>query len=79
MAQRHCHSCSMPIPQDSPQPYCQYCTDESGDLRSREYVKTGLAEWLRSWAPDDGADFLERAEWFMQAMPAWTHQERGGE
>jgi hypothetical protein len=52
--------------------YCQYCTDESGALKSRDAVREGIAGWLASWAPDKTADFSKRADSYMSAMPAWT-------
>lgn len=76
MEMRFCHSCSMPLTGSDGTTvagnYCQYCSDESGNLKTREEVKQGIAEWLGSWSPGvDSAECLRRAEHYMQAMPAW--------
>lgn len=72
-----CHSCGAPLgvpefkgPADN---YCKHCTDEAGNLRSREQTQQGIARWLKSWQPDlDGATALARADHYMKAMPAWA-------
>mgnify|MGYP005861232905 FL=1 len=52
---------------------CGYCVDEKGELKPKEVVQTGIAEWLKSFAPkQDGIDFMKRAESYMNAMPAWA-------
>lgn len=72
---KSCHSCSMPLDEKAQGNYCQYCTDEKGNLKPREEVKAGLTEWLSEWAPGGTkADFEKRAEHFMQAMPAWAKE-----
>ncbi len=70
-----CHSCGTPLTKGQPARghYCQYCSDEAGNLHPRKLVQKGIAEWLQSWAPDGStADFMERAALYMQAMPAWA-------
>ncbi len=72
-----CHSCAMPLdvpdfkgPADD---YCRYCTDESGNLQSREDIQKAIAQWFRTWQPDVGEQkALVRAEVYMNAMPAWA-------
>lgn len=72
---KSCYSCSMPLDEKTHGNYCQYCTDEKGNLKPREEVKAGLAEWLKDWAPSGTqADFEKRAEHFMQSMPAWAKE-----
>jgi hypothetical protein len=67
------------MPLDSPEAqgpskhYCKYCTDAKGNLKSREEVKAGIAMWLSSWQEGiTEKQSQERAEHFMQAMPAWA-------
>jgi len=53
--------------------YCRYCSDETGNLKSREEIKRGIAMWLKSWQEGITEEqALERAEHFMRAMPAWA-------
>ncbi len=71
-----CLSCAMPLGgnenKKSEGKYCTYCSDEQGKLLPREQVQQGIAQWLKSWAPkQDSVDFVERANHYMKAMPAW--------
>ncbi|MCP4134577.1 MAG: hypothetical protein GY754_26625 [bacterium] len=69
-----CHSCGMPLMGEQANGnYCQYCSDEKGNLLPREQVRQGIAEWLSGWAPgNSSADFSKRADHYMKAMPAWA-------
>ena len=56
MMDKFCYSCAAPVgmsdfkgPEEN---YCRYCTDEKGNLKSREEVQMGLAEWFKTWQPD---------------------------
>lgn len=73
---KHCHSCCAPLSPEfkgASDKYCKLCTDEAGNLKSREEVLKGMACWLKCWQPDlDDATALKRAEHFMKAMPAWA-------
>ncbi|HHP7235699.1 MAG TPA: hypothetical protein ACFCUC_13795 [Desulfobacterales bacterium] len=69
-----CHSCAAPLQlADSKGPlekYCKYRTTEDGNIKSRDKVQRGIAEWFKSWQPnvDDNLS-MERAEHYMQSMP----------
>ena len=53
--------------------YCKYCTDEQGNLKSRDEIQMGIAEWFKTWHPDlDQVTALARAAHYMNAMPAWA-------
>lgn len=72
-----CNSCGMPLSgedgTDFRGNFCLYCSDENGKLYSRELVQKGIAEWLKQISPENSkADFMKRAESYMQAMPAWA-------
>ena len=69
-----CHSCGMPLKKEKARGnYCEYCSDENGNLHPKEQVKQGIAQWLSGWAPEGTeTDFAKRAEHYMKAMPAWT-------
>jgi hypothetical protein len=72
-----CLSCGMPLmgpeAQKAHGDYCQYCTDDKGNLLPREQVKNGIAQFLKSWSPQgNSVDFIKRAEHYMLAMPAWA-------
>ncbi len=73
-----CHSCAKPLMgeegKDYRGNYCGFCSDENGDLYPRELVQKGLAEWLKQWAPQGGPDFMERADNYLKAMPAWVEE-----
>ncbi len=73
----HCQSCGMPISgedgKDFRGSFCLYCTDESGSLYPRDVVQQGVAEWLKSFGPDDPSiDYVARAGHYLDAMPAWA-------
>lgn len=69
-----CYSCGMMLTDSKPeQKYCQYCTDESGQLKSREVIQQGIAAWLEQFGPKDGSvDYQKRAGFYMKAMPEWA-------
>lgn len=75
--QKFCYSCGAPV--DMPdfkgpsENFCKYCTDETGELKSRETVKAGISQYLKGWQPDLTEDQAEiRADHYMKAMPAWA-------
>lgn len=69
-----CLSCGMPLEKDNKRGnYCIYCTDEQGNLLSKDQIKNGIAQWLSGWAPDSkNTDFSKRAESYMKSMPEWA-------
>ncbi|HLV09050.1 MAG TPA: zinc ribbon domain-containing protein [Halanaerobiales bacterium] len=76
MQNKYCLSCGMPIQggaADTSGKYCQYCTDDNGNLKLREEVKAGITQWLQSITPEDtNADYEKRAEYYLKSMPAWA-------
>ncbi len=71
---KFCSSCGMPLGEETKSDkYCQYCTDENGNLFPKEYVQQGIAKWLSGINPSDSSsDYVKRAEYYMKAMPAWA-------
>jgi hypothetical protein len=73
---KYCLSCGLPLTPEfkgAAENYCQYCTDEKGNLKSRDEIKMGVAEWMKSWQPDiDQQKAMVRAENYLNAMPAWA-------
>ena len=72
-----CHSCAAPLSipdfRGPSEVYCKHCTDEDGNLNTREEVQQGIAGWFMSWQPGiDEATAATRAAAYMQAMPAWA-------
>ena len=72
-----CHSCtaplSMPDFKGPAENLCKHCTDEKGNLKPREEIQTGIAQWFKSWQPNlDEETAVKRAEFFMKAMPSWA-------
>jgi hypothetical protein len=53
--------------------YCKHCTDERGNLKGREEIQEGIAQWLMGWQPQlDRSQAMQRASYFMKSMPAWA-------
>lgn len=77
MEQQHCHSCGMPMMDGmmnmASQSYCKFCTDDQGNLKSKEDVQQGIAMWLQQWGPP-GGNYMQRAMNYMMAMPAWAQE-----
>jgi hypothetical protein len=76
---RFCFSCAAPLNMPDfkgpAENYCKYCTDDLGNLKSREAIQKGIADWFKGWQPDlDNETALNRAESYMQAMPAWAEE-----
>jgi len=74
---KFCHSCGMPLDgqmgKEVADNYCHYCADESGELKPREAVQTGIIEWLKMFAPEgSNPNYVKRADSYMKAMPAWA-------
>ena len=71
-----CYSCGMPLTGEAADRargnLCEYCSDDAGNLKPREEVVFGIAQWLKSWSPETQEDeFIKRASSYMDAMPAW--------
>ena len=76
---KFCLSCTAPLNMPEfkgpAENFCKYCTDEDGNLKSREEIQKGLAQWFQSWQPDlNEEEALKRAAYFMKAMPAWAEK-----
>ena len=70
---KFCQSCGMPLTEAKNDRFCQYCTDENGQLKSREAVREGIAAWLQMFTPNpENVDFQSRADSYLNAMPAWA-------
>ncbi len=79
MEMKFCHSCGIildgNIAKEIAPNYCGYCADENGNLKPKEVVQSGVADWLKSFSPSDGnPDFMKRAENYLNAMPAWAKE-----
>lgn len=80
MEMKFCQSCGVildgAIAKEGPKPgHCTWCVDDQGNLKPKEEVKAGVAEWLKSFSPKDGnPDFMKRAENYLNAMPAWAEK-----
>ncbi len=77
MFEKFCNSCGMPLmdetKHDKEENFCKYCADENGKLQPRETVQAGIADWLKLFAPaTKGVDFMNRADFYLKAMPAWA-------
>jgi hypothetical protein len=76
MDMKYCLSCALPLDpstQNFSVDYCGNCCTADNQLKSREEVARGLAQWMKMWQPGlDDATALERATAYMSAMPAWA-------
>ena len=73
-----CESCGMPMQDasmhggnDVENPYCDYCTDKDGKLKSREDVREG---WINAAMKMHGIsreEATEKVDEAMERMPAW--------
>jgi len=72
----HCYSCGAAVKDATAKEkaYCEYCTDENGDLKGKEEIRNGIAGWLTAWAVDSISDeeATRRADLYMQSMPEWA-------
>jgi hypothetical protein len=73
-----CHSCTAPLSGDfkgASETYCKYCTDESGNLKSRDEIREGITQWFMGWQPNVTPELArKRADLFMSALPAWADE-----
>ena len=75
--EKFCFSCGAPLSnadfKGPAEDYCVHCTDKSGNLKSREEIKNGMAYWFKMWQPGLSQEkALVRAEHYLLAMPAWA-------
>jgi hypothetical protein len=75
MSEKHaCESCSMPIETGR---YCQYCTNENGELQPFDERFERMIAWQKKRTPDASRADLEKATLaFMAKMPAWKDHPR---
>ena len=72
-----CQSCTAPLENTDfkgvSERYCKYCSDENGELNSREIIREGIAQWFKTWHGDVTDEMIyKRVDHFMDAMPAWA-------
>ena len=64
-----CTSCGMPIESG---PYCDYCTDDQGNLHAFEERFSRMKQWTQRENPELDAKTAERRTLeYMSTMPAW--------
>ncbi len=76
---KFCHSCAAPLGvpdfKGPAENYCKYCTDDKGQLKSKETIQQGIAQWFKGWQPNlDDKKALQRASSYMKSMPAWAEK-----
>lgn len=79
MEMKFCRSCGIildgTIAKEAAPGFCGYCVDDKGNLKPKQEIQAGIAEWLKSFSPAEGkADFTKRAANYMNAMPAWAEE-----
>ena len=69
MSQHQCQSCAMPIETGV---YCQYCSDEKGNLQPFEERFDRMVQWMSRQKPDLSSDEAQKQTLaYMAQMPAW--------
>jgi hypothetical protein len=69
MSQHQCQSCAMPIETGI---YCQYCSDEKGNLQPFEERFERMVQWMSRQKPELSRDEAQRQTLaYMAQMPAW--------
>lgn len=64
-----CQSCGMPIESG---PYCQYCSDEHGELQCFDERFARMQQWMRRESPALSPEAVEaKTLQYMSTMPAW--------
>ena len=73
-----CESCSMPMKKaeehdsgDIKNPYCVYCTDKTGKLKSRQEVREGMIQFYMSQmgkTKKEAGKFVDKQR---KKFPAW--------
>lgn len=73
-----CESCGMPLEraddyvrQDPKNKYCKYCTDENGNLKSKEKVREGMIQLRMKMTGKIRAQVEKEIDEYMKQMPAW--------
>jgi hypothetical protein len=73
-----CQSCGMPM--ETPQlhgggvkenPYCVYCTDAHGHLKSRDEVRAGMIQFYMDAMDKSREEAEQVVDATMSEMPAW--------
>ncbi|MFZ5365960.1 MAG: zinc ribbon domain-containing protein [Patescibacteria group bacterium] len=75
----NCQSCGMPMATDADHggarvenPYCKYCTDPSGNLKSKEEVREGMINFQMQQSPGKTREEIAaEVDQHMRTMPAW--------
>ena len=72
----NCESCGLPMenPEDHGgqipgNRYCKFCTDAEGNLKSRDQVRNGMINLMKSKGEKDAERLVDQ---YMQKMPAWS-------
>ena len=73
-----CQSCGMPMKvakdhggKDTNNPYCVYCTDEAGKLKSRQEVREGMIRFYMSQMAKSREEAEKSVDEHMKNLPAW--------
>jgi Putative zinc ribbon domain len=65
----NCESCGMPIESGH---YCQYCTDDQGNLQDFDTRFAAMVDWQARRTPDASREAIEaETRSYMSGMPAW--------
>ena len=69
-----CESCGMPIESGH---YCQFCTDEHGNLQDFDTRFAAMVDWQQRRTPDASRETIEaETSSYMSGMPAWRNHPR---
>jgi hypothetical protein len=75
---KSCESCGMPMQNekdhgggDIENPFCVYCTDETGKLRSRQEVREGMIHLFMAQMGRSREEAEKFVDGQMKKLPAW--------
>jgi len=76
-----CESCGMPMKEadqhgahDINNPYCVYCTDETGKLKTRQEVRQGMINFYLSQTKKTREEVEKLVDEQMRNLPAWKEK-----
>jgi hypothetical protein len=75
---KSCESCGMPMQDakahgggDKNNPYCVYCTDQTGKLKSRQDVRKGMIHFYMAQMGRSREEAEKFVDGHMKKLPAW--------
>ena len=78
MSAKRCQACGMPLTHpsqhgnaDADNPYCIYCTDTAGNLKSRTEIREGMIHYVMKSENCQRQQAEVEVDRQMKSLPAW--------